>query len=189
MTPLNNGNKNLGNFSSEDIISASRKCFQENPDRTFHGNSHDSTTEFLSFIKAVLEFMPSTPEGRYVLSVIKKAMGAKFGVNIRNTTTNLYIYEDGGLMIYWEDYLAKQSQVYNTVVAQNASPWNNLRYPAILPYPFAAAGTPQVVGSLIGDSTWAMALLGLELALTGSPHHLLKLVQMLHRLLMKGSPF
>jgi hypothetical protein len=87
-------------------------------DRMFHGNSHDSTTDFMSFIKAAQEFLPCTPDGRAVLSMIKKAMGAKFGVNNRDTTPQLLFHEDGGLMIYGESYLAKQNIVYNTVIAE-----------------------------------------------------------------------
>jgi len=150
-----NGNNNLGNFTSEEIISASRKGLHDNPDRMFYGNSHDSTTEYLSFIKAILKSIPSTPGGRGVLSVIKKAKGAKFGVNNRNTMPKLPPDEDGGMLTYCEDHLAKHNQVYMTVVAQNASALNDLRYPAISTDPLAAAGTPQVVGALIGSSTSA----------------------------------
>jgi hypothetical protein len=39
--------------------------------------------------------MPSTLDDTAVLSVVKKAMGAKFGVNNRDTTPKLHLYEDG----------------------------------------------------------------------------------------------
>jgi hypothetical protein len=88
-TKKNPMNVNLGNLDAEGIHTKVCNCFQANPKKRFCGNGAASKTNFLSFIKYLQASLPSDPQGKGILGLVKKAMGCNHGENNRDNTRNL----------------------------------------------------------------------------------------------------
>jgi hypothetical protein len=74
-TKKNPMNVNLGNLDAEAIFTKVCNFFQANPKKRFCGNGVAAKTNFLSFIKDIEASLPSDPQGKGILSMVKKAMG------------------------------------------------------------------------------------------------------------------
>jgi len=154
-TRKNPMNINLGNLDAEAIYAPVRDHFQSEPKRRFCGNGIGAKIVFLTFVKDIQASLPSDPQGKGILSLMKKAMGCNHGENNRDNTRELPLHEDGSLNIYQEHYLAEKQALCVTAVDKNTAALDRLRYPAIAADPAAVAGTPQAVGALVGVPTWA----------------------------------
>jgi len=148
-------NINLGNLDAEAIYAKVWNSFQADPEKIFCGNGIGAKTDFLSFMKHFEASLPSDPQGKAILSKVKKAMGCNHGENNRDNTRKLPFHMDGSLNIYQEDYIAEKQALFVTAVDKNTAALDRLRYPEITADPAAVAGTPQAVGALVGVPTWA----------------------------------
>jgi len=153
-TKKNPMNVNLGNLDAEAIFTKVCNFFQANPKKRFYGNGVAAKTDFLSFIKYFQASLPSDPQGKGILSIVKKAMGCNHGENNRDNTRNLPFHMDGSLNFYQEDYIAGKQALFATAVAKNTAALDRLRY-TFAADPAAVAGTPQADGARVGVPTWA----------------------------------
>ena len=152
-TSKNNGNSNLGNFDSESVIYAVKTGFTSDDELHFYGNNQDSKTDFLLFVKHILEFLPNNPSGMAVSSHLKRAMGAKYGSTDRDDTPMLQLYEIGDLNFYRDAYITDKTAKFTSSVTSSTASLNKMMYPAIAANPTSALAH-EVVGALEGSNTW-----------------------------------
>jgi len=88
-TSKNPMNTYLGNLDAEAVYAKVWNFFQSEPKLRFCGNGIGAKTDFLSFMKDIQASLPSDPQGKGILSKVKKAMGCNHGENNRDNTRNL----------------------------------------------------------------------------------------------------